>query len=68
MVRQTGPTLIGLFGTFLVILAVLQVVFPRREGFGVPTKATSGTQSATCEDDSQCTSPAKCITGKCTNR
>jgi len=68
MVRQTGPTLVGLFVTFLVILAVLQVVFPRREGFVVLTKATTGTQSATCEDDSQCTSPAKCITGKCTNR
>lgn len=52
----SGPTLIGLFGTFLVILAVLQIVFPRREGFVTPGRPGS-----------KCNFGGDCFGGKCVN-
>ena len=67
-----GPTLVGLFVTFLVILAVLQVVFPRREGFAdVVTPSTPKVEvprprqrGAMCGSSDECDS-MRCNNGKC---
>jgi len=48
-----GPTLVGLFVTFLGILAVLQVVFPRREGFDTHLTRVAG---ARCDINLDCNS------------